>query len=458
MSQRISYAQNFEDVILYRALSSVDKGCYIDIGAQSPVVDSVSRMFHDLGWRGVHVEPMDSYADELESARPGDEVMRVVLGESRGSMTFHAMPSTGLSTTDGNIAARHREEGFTIIDIDVPMITLDDVFDKAGFEQVHWLKIDVEGAEDLVIKGWRGDARPWVLVVESTLPLSQIQSHQGWEPHVLAKGYRFVYFDGLNRFYVSEEHRELADAFGPGANIFDDFALSGMASQPFTRVMADKVSAIQGQLDGKRSEIEGVHRELEAVMAEFATFRRGAVQTEMKLQVAAEALVRAEADAEATREALDHLNRQVIEISADRSEQARVAHYWWVTAETMRAELDRITSSRSWRFTAPLRGLRGGHFPFRVFLKNIMRSLLARIMVRVMRRPLLLRLARKALSLTPRLKDRLRRLAIRYGFIQDRAAITTLFDAPAHTAPKALSRKASKVFDDLNAAMKGKVD
>ena len=53
----ISYAQNFEDVILWRALKHVENGFYIDIGAQDPVIDSVSRGFYEKGWRGLHVEP-----------------------------------------------------------------------------------------------------------------------------------------------------------------------------------------------------------------------------------------------------------------------------------------------------------------------------------------------------------------------------------------------------------------
>lgn len=32
-----SYAQNFEDVILRRALKDVDKGSYVNVGAQDPV-------------------------------------------------------------------------------------------------------------------------------------------------------------------------------------------------------------------------------------------------------------------------------------------------------------------------------------------------------------------------------------------------------------------------------------
>ena len=38
----ISYAQNFEDVLLARAFRNRDRGFYIDVGAWHPVFDSVT--------------------------------------------------------------------------------------------------------------------------------------------------------------------------------------------------------------------------------------------------------------------------------------------------------------------------------------------------------------------------------------------------------------------------------
>jgi hypothetical protein len=41
----VSYAQNFEDVLLWRALRQVRNGFYIDVGAAHPDIDSVTRAF-----------------------------------------------------------------------------------------------------------------------------------------------------------------------------------------------------------------------------------------------------------------------------------------------------------------------------------------------------------------------------------------------------------------------------
>jgi hypothetical protein len=75
----ISYAQNLEDVILMRALGHVERGVYIDIGANDPVNDSVSLAFYQKGWRGVHVEPAPYFASRLEDARPDERVIRAAI-------------------------------------------------------------------------------------------------------------------------------------------------------------------------------------------------------------------------------------------------------------------------------------------------------------------------------------------------------------------------------------------
>jgi FkbM family methyltransferase len=444
MSQLVSYAQNFEDVILHRALTAVAKGNYIDVGAQSANVDSVSRMFHDLGWHGVHVEPVHAYAQELRCSRPGDKVLQLAVGEERGTITFYELPTTGLSTVDSAIAMGHRDEGFEVIERLVPLVTLDDVFTESGFEQVHWLKIDVEGFEASAIRGWRGDARPWIVVVESTLPLSQVESHQAWEPMLLGLGYEFAYFDGLNRFYVAEAHRELLASFGPGPNVFDDFSLSGIASQPFTRLL--------------NSELHSLRHDVALINAEFKTFRRGAAAVAMDLALAEEKLLRVEADAAQAREEFDILGASAVAMAAELQQHRDTAYFWWKSAEDRVAELNAIRKSRSWRLTAPLRALRGGRVFSRSFIKYLVRALLARIMIRVVRRPVLARPLGAVLSVMPSLKGRLRNVGLAYGFVDASASTVTILDAHPVVAHSALSLKASRVLDDLSGAIDGKRD
>jgi FkbM family methyltransferase len=240
----ISYAQNFEDVILWRALKHVDRGFYIDIGAQDPVVDSVSLAFYEKGWRGVHVEPTAFYAAKLRGARPDETVIQAAIGTSGKSIEFWEFPDTGLSTGIREIATIHERGSHNSVRTNVPCIRLSELLSDYREKDIHWLKIDVEGMEREVIGSWLpAEARPWIVVVESTKPNSPEPAFAEWEPLLVEIGYEFVYFDGLNRFYISREHTELKKHFGPGPNYFDDFALSGQANSPFcARINAETAS------------------------------------------------------------------------------------------------------------------------------------------------------------------------------------------------------------------------
>jgi len=280
----VSYAQNFEDVMLWRALKHVENGFYVDIGAQHPVVDSVSLAFYEHGWRGVHVEPTQQYSTLLRAARPDESVFQVAIGNQNERLTFYEFEDTGLSTADAEIARRHQESGFKCRETLVPILSLDALLQQTGAQEIHWLKVDVEGLEKEVLESWQSSSTlPWVVVVESTRPLSQEKNHEQWETLLLAKGYIYTYFDGLNRFYVSPEHSELAEAFDAPPNFFDGFVLS--ETQPFcslvsSRVLQSEASAQQAEAraqqfeaSAQQAEARAEQAESKALQAEMASFQ-----------------------------------------------------------------------------------------------------------------------------------------------------------------------------------------
>lgn len=222
----ISYAQNFEDVLLWRVLKHVERGFYIDIGAQDPNVFSVSRAFYEQGWRGVHVEPVPRYADMLRRARPNEEVVQAAITTIESTIPFFDIPDTGLSTGKATVAALHERDGFPARQIEVTSMRLATLLDRYGEKEIHWLKIDVEDMEREVLESWTpSPVRPWIVVIESTLPLSQEQNFAGWESLVVDLGYEFAHFDGLNRFYVHASKRDLKKKLEVGVNVFDEFSL-----------------------------------------------------------------------------------------------------------------------------------------------------------------------------------------------------------------------------------------
>ena len=67
-----SYAQFLEDMVLYCALKDVDKGFYIDVGANDPTNLSVTKFFYDRGWHGINIEPLPDKCALLAEMRPRD--------------------------------------------------------------------------------------------------------------------------------------------------------------------------------------------------------------------------------------------------------------------------------------------------------------------------------------------------------------------------------------------------
>jgi FkbM family methyltransferase len=212
----VSHAQNLEDIVLWRALGHIPCGRYIDVGASDPRFLSVSRAFYERGWRGVHFEPTPSAAAKLRIARPDEAVHEVALADSSGALELFIAPNQGNTT---GVAAHADAQASTVT---VPTRTLASYGSGWAGVDVHWMKIDVEGMEGEVLRGWDPTIlRPWILVIEATLPNSREPSHAAWEPLVLAAGYQFALFDGLNRFYVANERQELLPVVAAPANVFD---------------------------------------------------------------------------------------------------------------------------------------------------------------------------------------------------------------------------------------------
>jgi FkbM family methyltransferase len=409
----VSYAQNFEDVMLWRALKHVKNGVYVDVGAQHPVVDSVSKAFYEHGWRGVHIEPVPAYAELLRKDRPDETVLQVALADVEGMLELNVIPDTGLSTAVDEYAQLHRiERGYVPQRIQVPVLTLKTATESLVGKDVHWLKIDVEGLEEQVLKGWDSQVlRPWVMVVEATIPSSSETGYTSWEPILTAAEYQFVYFDGLNRFYVAREHAELAEAFSSPPNVFDRVELSGLASstlcqgliaahQASEQASAAQINAanehniqlqahaqwLQSELDATntrlqahaqwlqngwdtaRQRIEELSRSMGQLEVQLASDQQKKEHLVSDLVAANEHNAQLQAHAQWLQSELDATNARLQahaqwlqgkldESNAKVHELNQTVHHWWTIADRLNQEQQRIYASTFWRITWPLRKL-----------------------------------------------------------------------------------------------------
>jgi FkbM family methyltransferase len=258
----ISYAQNFEDVMLWRALKHIETGFYIDVGANDPETHSVTKAFYELGWRGINIEPVPQWFQRLKESRLRDINLQLAAGSKSGEITLFEIPDTGLSTTKKVFADRHEaERGYQSQKVKVPLDTLTNLCEQYHTAPIHFLKIDVEGMEKATLEGMDfSKIRPWIVLVESTLPGSQEECHGEWEPMLLDAGYQYTYCDGINRFYVADEHSELLDSFKYPPNVFDGFTLK--------RHMDAESRAINADHKAQDADARGIRAEAHAEEAE----------------------------------------------------------------------------------------------------------------------------------------------------------------------------------------------
>lgn len=203
-----SYAQDKEDIILSDLLKDVKKGFYIDVGANSPDIYSVTKLFYEQGWCGVNIEPLPDKFNELCAERERDININVAVSNKDGEMRLH-LDGMGSTLSETVVKDNRIENAPTII---VEVKTLATILSDVKPKDIHFCKVDVEGFEKQVLEGMDWNYRPWVFCMESTKPNTEIPCYEEWEFILLYAGYKLAYAHGINRYYVdAKKHPELLD-------------------------------------------------------------------------------------------------------------------------------------------------------------------------------------------------------------------------------------------------------
>jgi FkbM family methyltransferase len=216
----ISYAQNGEDVVLDRIFGPQRTGFYVDVGANDPVIDSVTQHFYLNGWSGINIEPCSAAYQRLVAERPRDINLNLAVSDRKDALLFYELPlKTGLSTFNSELAAGYRSAGETLVEKRISTTTLRAVCETHIKGPIDFMKIDVEGHEYQALVGmdWKR-WRPRVLIIEAGW------HPERWDPLLAEASYlRGALRDNCNHFYVREEDRDWLPLLQLPPNVTDNY-------------------------------------------------------------------------------------------------------------------------------------------------------------------------------------------------------------------------------------------
>jgi len=224
----VVYNRDFIDFILFHVLKDVEEGTYIDVGANDPWHESVTKIFYEHGWSGINIEPQKEYQDLLQTDRPRDVNLCVGAGDREAEMVLYG---------DLQGATMERTLGDEKIQTTVKILPLTKIIDEnlhPGTD-VHFCKIDVEGFEKQVLEGLDlNKYRPWVFAIESVDPRNRKSTFEKWEYILTDNGYVLALGDTYNRYYVDSKYPNLKDRFVCKEELFEmyDVYLASRASLP----------------------------------------------------------------------------------------------------------------------------------------------------------------------------------------------------------------------------------
>ncbi len=308
--------------MLWRALKHIEHGLYIDVGANDPVVDSVTQLFYEHGWCGINIEPLASHWQALQDARSRDINLQCAVGGFEGEIKLWECDVRGWATVDEAVIAHHVADGHSGQYAKVRQTTLNQVWLQHSPLEVHFLKIDVEGCERSVLEGLDFQRfRPWIVVVEATRPNTTNEVHAQWEHLLLDANYQFVYADGLNRFFVAGERQELTAAFRYPPNFFDHFV---------------KAPHLEGNLWAQTISARAVQAQQDLALTERRVKQAESRATHSAISSAQALELASAADSRAT--------------LAEACAAAALAHLAYADSR-----IESLLNSTSWRVTAPLR-------------------------------------------------------------------------------------------------------
>jgi len=172
----VSNSQLLEDIILFGFLYDVKNGFYIDVGANDPTKDSITKMFYIRGWNGINIQTKENIYQMLQSERTRDINLNVLVKDKKGNK-----------------------------DDLIQVETMSDICQKyiPNNTEIQFCRIGVEQGDKEILLGFDFiHYRPKIFCIESTISFTNISSNQTIDDILCMNNYTFALQYSVNRYYV----------------------------------------------------------------------------------------------------------------------------------------------------------------------------------------------------------------------------------------------------------------
>lgn len=203
------YSQHKEELLIRHFFRDRRDGFFLDVGCYDWRDLSTTYYLEErLGWSGIAIDALPQFRAGYEEHRPRTRFFQYVVSDRSGdeAVFYEVEGSEGVSST-----SREWIRSFfatfipwkleTLRELRVPTITLNDLLEREGRDEIDLLSMDIEGSEPAALAGFDIERfRPELVVIEAT-PENQAVLAAYFERHGYERIDAYLEHDAQNWYF-----------------------------------------------------------------------------------------------------------------------------------------------------------------------------------------------------------------------------------------------------------------
>jgi FkbM family methyltransferase len=201
----ISYSQAGEDMILNCIFSHLNRGTYIDVGANHPTKASNTYFFYKKGWRGVNIDALPESIKLFRKERSKDINIEAGISDIEEILDFYIFSESSYNKFNEELVDEIIKISPLLEVKKVLVKPLASILRQLNITSIDFLSIDVEGLDLKVLKSNDWDTvRPKVVLIEDFNSAGEVKDSKIYE-YMRTLDYVYLCKTVSNSFYTRQD-------------------------------------------------------------------------------------------------------------------------------------------------------------------------------------------------------------------------------------------------------------